>query len=147
MSEKKQRRNTNQVERVEVQYDIDPVVHGVRFYSQIRDDNCYYWNLMEEVADYDSTNPLDAGRFSADWIPSDKTVRLGAFSSKTGWYYEEEQLSDVHIGLYDDISAGSNGIANIPAKMKLIIEPRMAGMYKQNGSGESLNSTGFDRQN
>lgn len=117
-----------------VEYTAKPVVHGVRFYLQLDDENQLYNRLFQELSAYNSDSPEDLGEMNPDWLLGSNCLSVGGFTSATGWKLrEKEPGQDVHLGLYDDTARGSAGIAKVAASTKLVLEPRMEGM-RANGS-------------
>jgi Mn-dependent DtxR family transcriptional regulator len=125
----------------------EPIDHGLTVYVQLADDNrlydeavAAYWDRKDATGrDAHSDHPWAVGRLNASWTDNDEYQSVGHFS--TGAAYGGQSPSGDYkqhyaqvFNLYEDVSAGSDGIANNVAKTRVEVHERRHSLVTENGN-------------
>lgn len=128
---------------------FSPVPHAVHFYFQLNDGNALEEALRTKQRTLNRTrgenatagskgrpHPHHVDDVTPPWIGEER--QLGFFSSPVGYGTPNTAGTDLasryydqHIQLYEDVEAGTNGIARDASKTKLVIEKRETGLYRR----------------
>lgn len=121
--------------------------HGVNVHLQFNDDNALYMHGLrtwqncngETDATGHSDHPFALGELNASWTKDDEKQTAAMFSKEMHYGRTNDdgtwtQYNSYHLNLYDDVTKGSRGIANNPAKRKVILHKRSPELTYEDGN-------------
>ncbi|WP_394742987.1 DUF7845 domain-containing protein [Natronococcus roseus] len=126
-------------------YPVTPMVHAATVFIQLEDDNALYDWLSAKQREFDtlrdepgtSANPhLVAHEYTPVWDRKERECEIGLFTSATGYGKRTSDgefipETDYHLGLYADALEAKK--PPLPAKCKLVVDKREAGLQSCNG--------------